>query len=179
MLLTIFPAKEARKSPSKLRRKFATNFAENFANFTLEIAGAYVRGGRGCNSRPRNAQIFWVLCHLHFPICFCLSFRAADFPLVCSLWERYSHVPRSRLRRPELHNAENPTDRFLFLSGATEANNLFMGLSCPWIFDDFVYVFLFTRTLPPLPAPPPPKKKHIIMKFDAPFPGRSRKIVYV
>ena len=33
--------KEARKSPSKLRRKFATNFAENFANFTLEIAGAY------------------------------------------------------------------------------------------------------------------------------------------
>ena len=43
MLLTIFPAKEARKSPSKLRRKFATNFAENFANFTLEIAGAYKR----------------------------------------------------------------------------------------------------------------------------------------
>ena len=41
MLLTIFPAKEARKSPSKLRRKFATNFAENLANFTLEIAGAY------------------------------------------------------------------------------------------------------------------------------------------
>ena len=40
MLLTIFPAKEARKSPSKLRRKFATNFAENFANFTLEITGA-------------------------------------------------------------------------------------------------------------------------------------------
>ena len=34
------PAKEARKSPSKLRRKFATNFAENFANFILEIAGA-------------------------------------------------------------------------------------------------------------------------------------------
>ena len=26
---------------SKLRRKFATNFAENFTNFTLEIAGAY------------------------------------------------------------------------------------------------------------------------------------------
>ena len=24
----------------KLRRKFATNFAENFADFTLEIAGA-------------------------------------------------------------------------------------------------------------------------------------------
>ena len=42
MLLTISPAKEARKSPSKLRRKFATNFAENFANFTLEIAGAYI-----------------------------------------------------------------------------------------------------------------------------------------
>ena len=41
MLLTIFPAKEARKSPAKLRRKFATNFAENFADFTLEIAGAY------------------------------------------------------------------------------------------------------------------------------------------
>ena len=41
MLLTIFPAKGARKSPAKLRRKFATNFAENFANFTLEIAGAY------------------------------------------------------------------------------------------------------------------------------------------
>ena len=36
-----FPAKEARKSPAKLRRKFATNFTENFANFTLEIAGAY------------------------------------------------------------------------------------------------------------------------------------------
>ena len=36
------PAKEARKSPSKLRRKFAANFAENFANFTLEIAGAYL-----------------------------------------------------------------------------------------------------------------------------------------
>ena len=34
------PAKEARKSPSKLRRKFATNFAENFDNFTREIAGA-------------------------------------------------------------------------------------------------------------------------------------------
>ena len=33
------PAKEARKSPSKLRQKFATNFAENFANFTLGIAG--------------------------------------------------------------------------------------------------------------------------------------------
>ena len=42
MLLTLFPAKEARKSPAKLRRKFATNFAENFANFTLEIAGAYL-----------------------------------------------------------------------------------------------------------------------------------------
>ena len=41
MLMTIFPAKEAQKSSSKLRRKFATNFAENFANFTLEIAGAY------------------------------------------------------------------------------------------------------------------------------------------
>ena len=34
------PTKEARKSPSKLRRKFATKFGENFANFTLEIAGA-------------------------------------------------------------------------------------------------------------------------------------------
>ena len=44
MFLTIFPAKEARKSPSKLRRKFATNFAENFANLTLEIAGTY-KGG--------------------------------------------------------------------------------------------------------------------------------------
>ena len=43
MLLTISPAKEARKSPAKLRRKFATNFAENVANFTLEIAGAYKR----------------------------------------------------------------------------------------------------------------------------------------
>ena len=42
MPLTIFPANEARKSPSKLRRKFATNFAENFANFTLEIADPYV-----------------------------------------------------------------------------------------------------------------------------------------
>ena len=41
MFLTIFPAKEVRKSPSKLRRKFATNFAEIFDNFTLEIAGAY------------------------------------------------------------------------------------------------------------------------------------------
>ena len=40
MLLAIFPAKEARKSPAKLHRKFATNFTENFANFTLEIAGA-------------------------------------------------------------------------------------------------------------------------------------------
>ena len=41
MLLTISSAKEARNSPAKLRRKFATNFAEkNFANFTLEIAGA-------------------------------------------------------------------------------------------------------------------------------------------
>ena len=36
------PAKEARKSPSKLRRKLATIFAENFANFTLEIASAYI-----------------------------------------------------------------------------------------------------------------------------------------
>ena len=36
------PANEARKSPSKLHRKFATNFAENFANLTLEIAGAYI-----------------------------------------------------------------------------------------------------------------------------------------
>ena len=36
-----FPAKEARKSSSKLRRKFATSFAETFANFTLEVAGAY------------------------------------------------------------------------------------------------------------------------------------------
>ena len=35
-----YPAEEARKSPSKLRRKFATDFAENFANFALEIAGA-------------------------------------------------------------------------------------------------------------------------------------------
>ena len=26
----------------KLRQKFATNFAESFANFTLEIAGAYI-----------------------------------------------------------------------------------------------------------------------------------------
>ena len=34
------PTTETRKSPSKLRRKFATNFAANFANFTLEIAGA-------------------------------------------------------------------------------------------------------------------------------------------
>ena len=36
----ISQAKEVRKSPSKLRQKFSTNFAENFANFTLEIAGA-------------------------------------------------------------------------------------------------------------------------------------------
>ena len=42
------PAKEARKSPSKLRRKFATNFAENFANFTLEIAGAYRKRAEYC-----------------------------------------------------------------------------------------------------------------------------------
>ena len=28
-----FPTREARKSPSKLRRKFATNFAKNFANW--------------------------------------------------------------------------------------------------------------------------------------------------
>ena len=40
IVLTICPAKEARKSPAKLRRKFATNFAENFADFTLEITGA-------------------------------------------------------------------------------------------------------------------------------------------
>ena len=39
----VSPANEARKSPSKLRRKFATNLAENFANFTLEIAGAWKR----------------------------------------------------------------------------------------------------------------------------------------
>ena len=32
MVLTIFPANEARKSSSKLRRKFATSFAEIFAN---------------------------------------------------------------------------------------------------------------------------------------------------
>ena len=50
MLLTIFPAKEARKSPSELRRKFATTFAENFANFTLEIAGAYSLEGWICAS---------------------------------------------------------------------------------------------------------------------------------
>ena len=42
MLLTISPEKEARKSPSKLRRKFAANIAEKFANFTLEIAGAHM-----------------------------------------------------------------------------------------------------------------------------------------
>ena len=41
MLLTIFPAKEARESSSKLRRKFASSFAETFANFTLEVTGAY------------------------------------------------------------------------------------------------------------------------------------------
>ena len=41
MLLTIFPAKEARKLSSELRRKFATSFAETFENFTLEVAGAY------------------------------------------------------------------------------------------------------------------------------------------
>ena len=35
-----FCGKEARKSSSKLRRKFATSFAETFANFTLEVAGA-------------------------------------------------------------------------------------------------------------------------------------------
>ena len=40
MRLTIFPAKEVRESPSKLRRNFAANLAENFANFTLEIARA-------------------------------------------------------------------------------------------------------------------------------------------
>ena len=37
-----FPSKGSSKI-SKLRQKFATNFAENFANFTLEIAGAYKR----------------------------------------------------------------------------------------------------------------------------------------
>ena len=68
MLLTIFPAKEARKSPSKLRRKFATNFAENFANFTLEIAGAYVScdffwgggggGGETCHRVPSSKTSF-------------------------------------------------------------------------------------------------------------------------
>ena len=38
-----FSSKEARKSSCKLRRKFATNFIETFANFTLEVAGAYNR----------------------------------------------------------------------------------------------------------------------------------------
>ena len=61
MLLTIFPANEARKSPSKLRWKFATNFAENFANFTLEVADPYVsdtfyffRSGEGKGSPGRQ-----------------------------------------------------------------------------------------------------------------------------
>ena len=41
MLLTIFPQqKKLENLLPKLHRKFATNFAENFANFTLEIAGA-------------------------------------------------------------------------------------------------------------------------------------------
>ena len=34
------PQKKLENFPPKLRRKLATNFAENFANFTLEIAGA-------------------------------------------------------------------------------------------------------------------------------------------
>ena len=37
-----FPAQEAQKSSSKLRRKFATSFAETFASFTLEVAGAEI-----------------------------------------------------------------------------------------------------------------------------------------
>ena len=66
------PAKEARKSPAKLRRKFATNFAENFINFTLEIAGAYqlLKNSRSAGilaltaSLPVTTQVwdFWVLC---------------------------------------------------------------------------------------------------------------------
>ena len=48
---------EARKSPSKLRSKFATNFTKNFANFTLEIAGAYVcRLEMSRLSRGRSVQ---------------------------------------------------------------------------------------------------------------------------
>ena len=44
MLLTIFPSKRSSKISFQLRRKFATNFTENFANFTLVIAGAYSLG---------------------------------------------------------------------------------------------------------------------------------------
>ena len=58
MLLTIFPAKEARKSPFKLRQKFATNFAENFANFTLEIAGAYLRISSADHGHAQAEEIF-------------------------------------------------------------------------------------------------------------------------
>ena len=55
-----FPSKRSSKiSPAKLRRKFATNFAENFANFTLEIAGAYK-----LVSKKRSLQIHLPENHL-------------------------------------------------------------------------------------------------------------------
>ena len=56
------PAKEARKSLSKLRRKFATNFAEKFANFTLEIAGAYTCQDNGLgNTNLFTKCLFTIL----------------------------------------------------------------------------------------------------------------------
>ena len=61
MLLTISPAKEAQKSPSKLRRKFATNFAEIFANFALEIAGAYTIGVEIMAKLIRQTILLWYV----------------------------------------------------------------------------------------------------------------------
>ena len=46
------------KSSSKLRRKFATSFAETFANFTLEVAGAHT-SRRSCdNTRLWEEGVF-------------------------------------------------------------------------------------------------------------------------
>ena len=47
MLLTIFPQqKKLENLLPEPRRKFATNFAENFANFTLEIVVLRIAGAQ-------------------------------------------------------------------------------------------------------------------------------------
>ena len=56
MLLTIFPAKEARKSPSKLHRKFATNFAEKLRQLHS--------GNRWCLKLERKADDFGRECRV-------------------------------------------------------------------------------------------------------------------